>query len=217
MANSGRPRGIALDLTLRELNPNHKYRMLLTAPPSLHWLAELGVVKSDESVYLMPLVDRPATVSVLDSSKSMSYELLPNSGAHVSFHESGAINVFLGKDKLALRSPGGKRSAIGPLFAIAVNSTAILAPATVGEINDMPARKRALPIMGSPWPGPVVLTVFRSAVSSAWTAPALADLSQVNVHLPVRDKSVRYHVVVWQNQRFKAPPGDIAISMLGAK
>jgi hypothetical protein len=136
---------------------------------------------------------------------------------HISFHESGAINVFLGKDKLTLRSPAGTRAAIGPLFAIAVNSTAILAPATVGEINRLPTRKRALPIMGGPWPGPVVLTVFRSAVGSVWTAPALADLSQVNVHLPVRDKSVRYHVVVWQNQRLKAPPGDVVISMLGAK
>jgi hypothetical protein len=217
MANSGHPRGIALDLTLRELNPNHKYRMLLTAPPALHWLAELGVVKSDESVYLMPLVDRSARVAVLDSSKSKSYEFSPNSGMHISFHESGAINLFLGEDKLALRTPASTRSAIGPLFAIAVNSTAILAPATVGEINRLPARKRALPIMGGPWLAPVVLTVFRSAVGSAWTAPALADLSQVNVHLPVRDKSVRYHVVVWQNRRFKAPPGDIAISILSAK
>jgi hypothetical protein len=153
----------------------------------------------------------------MNSSGNKSYQFLPNSGMHVSIHDSGAINVVLGQERLPLRSPTGRRTAIGPLFAIAVNSTGILAPATVDEINHLPARMRALPIMGGPWPGPVVLTVYRSTAGSDWTAPILADLSQVNVHLPVRDKSVRYHVVVWQNQRYKAPSGDIAICLLGAK
>ena len=211
MPDSPKSKGIALDLTLNELNPNHKYRMALMSPLSRHWLAELGVVRADESVYLMPLINRPCTFTVGGSSRDRTRQVSPSTGMHVSFHDSGAINVYLGEERVPLRSPTGTRTALGQLFTIVVNSTDSLAEATVDQINNSPARKRVLPLIASWSPEPVGITVYRSDASSNWIAPTLADLVQASVHLPVCGKAVQYHVVVWQRRSLQTPPGEIAI------
>jgi hypothetical protein len=205
-------KGIGIDLTLRELNPNHRYRMALMGLPPFHWLAELGVVKRDESLYLMPLIEREYTVSVLSSTGHVGqYQVLPNSGLHISYHDSGAVKATFGAQELVLRNPTGSRAALGPVFAFIINSSTGLREAALDEVNAAPAKKRVLPLLGAWRPGPVGVTVYRSASGTHWTAPVLADLVQANVHLPVRAKSVQYHVVVWQNDRFRPPPGDLAI------
>ncbi len=66
--NTGESKGIGIDLSLRELNPNHKYRMALMGPPPAYWLAELSVVKADESLYLMPLFQHASTLTLADST-----------------------------------------------------------------------------------------------------------------------------------------------------
>jgi hypothetical protein len=81
---------ITLDMTLSELNPNHAYRMALSVwppPPTHFWLADVGVVRRDESVYLTPQIERECTVVATPSGSTdgpTQYRVVPGAGFHVS-------------------------------------------------------------------------------------------------------------------------------------
>ncbi|MCH7686924.1 MAG: hypothetical protein IH899_09625, partial [Planctomycetes bacterium] len=118
-------RVMALDVRLRQLNPKHKYHLaLMTIPPPFYWLAYLGVVKEDESLYLMPLVERDCTLTMLNCAGHRGqHQVLPNSGLHISFHDSGVVNVCFGEERIRLRDDTAARTALGPVFAVVVTST----------------------------------------------------------------------------------------------
>jgi hypothetical protein len=137
--------------------------------------------------------------------------VFPKTGIHISFHHTGRVNLGLGHKRIQYRQETETTAALRPLFALVVNSTQALREATVDEINTSSARKRVMPLPGGWFPGPVGITVYRGKAGPGWTAPVLGDLAQVHVHLPVRDKTVQYHVVIWQRRGFKAPPGDLAL------
>ena len=212
---------MTLDLTLQELNPKHKFRLaLMNLPPPSYWLADLGIVKGDESLYLMPLIEREHTVTMSNSAGHRSqHQVLPNSGLHIYLHHSGVVNVKFGAEAIRLREPTdapGAPAALGPVFAVVVTSTAGLREATAEEINSPPVRKRVAPLLGAWRPGPVGMTLYRAAAEPTWTAPILGDAVQANLHLPIRGKTVRYHLVVWQNQQFKPAGGELEIYLPAA-
>jgi hypothetical protein len=206
---------IALNITLSELNPNHRYRMALSLwpPPPVHfWLADIGVVRRDESVYLVPQIERECIVAAAQSGSTgglRQYQVLPDSGFHVSFHHSGAVNLFTGERKIKVRPPTSARGAPGPVLAMVVRSTAALRPA--GDTTS--AKIHVLPLPGTWRSGPVGIRIDRSVVGAAeWVAPRLGEMGQVHFHLPVRGKSVQYHIVVWQHRNLDAGAGDVTIS-----
>jgi hypothetical protein len=204
---------IAMDLTLSEIDPKLKYLLAVTGFASSHWLAQLGAVRADESLYLMPMLGRACEVISLSSKGTQTYVAPPNSGLHVSFHDSGAINLVSGENRWRLARPAAQRPPMGRLFTIVVKSTDSLVRTTLEEINNPPAKKRVLPL-GAHWPSEVTcISVFRSVVGAAWQAPPLGELAQINVHLPLRGKPVEYHLVTWQHRQFKAPPGEVSILM----
>lgn len=209
---------IALDLTLRELNHNHKYRMArMILPPPFYRLADLGIVKQDESLYLMPLIECEYTLTMSNSAGHRSeHPVLPNSGLHIYLHDSGVVNVCFGTERIRLRDATGSPAALGPVFGIVVTSTAGLREATTDEINSSPAKKRVLPLVGAWRLGSVGMTLYRSAAESTWTAPTLGDAVQVNLHMPMQGKTVDYHLVVWQHQQLKPAGGELEIYLPAA-
>ncbi|MCI0402287.1 MAG: hypothetical protein L0212_02045 [Acidobacteria bacterium] len=95
---------LTLDITLAELNPNHKYRLALFGLDS-RWLADLSFVKRDESIYLMPLIDREYTLDLPDSlGQRIQHQVLPNSGFHISLHASETINITVGGRRVGSRT-----------------------------------------------------------------------------------------------------------------
>jgi hypothetical protein len=88
-------RVIALDLTLAELNPNHKYRLALTGPPASRWLADLKFVARDESIYVVPRLERAVTITAQNTSEQFS--VVPRTGFHISVHQSGRLNLAFGR------------------------------------------------------------------------------------------------------------------------
>lgn len=202
---------MALDLTLAELNPNHRYRLALLGLDS-RWLADLSFVRRDESVYLMPLIQREYTIGLADSNGARGeFRVLPDSGFHISLHSSGTVNITFGTQRVRLRSRSESEPRMGPLLAVVVNSLHTLRPAPMEEVNNpIPAGRRVMPLPGVWRDLPVGLTFYRSKVGESWQPQALGDIAQVHLHAPIRGKSVQYHVAVWQNASFIPPPGDVA-------
>src|SRR5688572_25467128 len=97
-------RVITLDLTLAELNPNHKYRLALVRLPPNHWLADLKFAVKDDSVYVAPLFDHEYTIQLADAHGAREqYQVPPRCGFHLSIHASGVVNVSFGAHRVRLR------------------------------------------------------------------------------------------------------------------
>lgn len=206
-------RVIGLDLTFEELNPNHKCRLaIMVMPLRFYWLAEIGLVKRDESVYLMPLIARDAMLSIgRRTGGPFATPVRSGAGFHISMHDSGALNVDTGLRRFPVRPRTNRPPLVGALFTIVVNSVATLRETTTDEMNAPRGGKHVVPLAGAWRPGAVAVTVFRSTAGARWSAPVLGDMVQINTHLPVRNKSLDYHLVVWQKDQLVARGGEIEI------
>jgi len=210
-------RGVAINMTLPAVNPNHKYRLVLMSPGEWRWLADLAFAVSDDSIYFMPLVTREYTSVFFDGSGAQStHTIVPNTGFRFSFHASGIVNVDYGKERARIRRTTTSDLTIGPLFGLIINNFAELPVASVEDVNNPPGSVRSMPLTAGFFPGPIGLTFYRSRAYEEWRAPILSDLVQVNLHAPVLRKDVRYHVIVWQHQAYKPPYGDFAVLLPGA-
>ena len=216
---------IGLDIALAELNPNDKYRLALSvspSPPIHYWLADLRFAATNESVYLIPLIEHEYTVVVPDSAGNpKQYRVRPRSSFHISLHERGVVRVSSRGQNIVVRPPTTEtRATLGPVFAMIIRSMAglgkvrmkeIKSPTGVAKQIDSPPGVRALVLPGAWRPGPVGIRLDRSPRGGDWTAPPLGDLAQAHFHFTVRGKSVQYHVVVWQHMNLESVSGDIAI------
>lgn len=110
---------IGLDITLAELNPNRKYRLALSVspPPPIHyWLADLRFAATNDSVYLMPLIEHEYTVVAPDSAGNpKQYRVRPRSSFHISLHEQGVVSMSSRGQNILLRPPAiAARATLGP-------------------------------------------------------------------------------------------------------
>ena len=93
-----------LSMKIANFNPNHRYRFLVWSPPEQRWLAGLAFAKGDDSIYLAPHLQRQYTLTGHDSRGSdFAIAVEPYQDLHVSFHESGAVNLTAAGRRIELR------------------------------------------------------------------------------------------------------------------
>jgi hypothetical protein len=203
-----------VSLTIADFNPNHKYRFLVWVPPEQRWLAHLAFAKGDDSIYLAPHLQRQYTLTGHDCGGSdFAIVVEPHHDLHVSFHESGAVNLTAGGRRIELR--GKEPTAPHPhILAVGIKDPSGLTATTDEKINALPKRYSVLPVTGFLHPGPVYLSIFRVSMSEQWQMPGLSDTFQMHFECLVREKKVKYEFVVWQNAGLPQFAGQVAISLL---
>jgi len=130
---------------------------------------DLKFVKRDESVYLIPLLNRRYKFDLQHSKGDrVQYHVPANSAFHISFHATGTVNVTFDTHRLESRRRTETAPRTGPIFTVVVNSLRDLLPATVAEVNNPPGGIRVMPLPGDWRPLPVGITFYRSKSNETW-------------------------------------------------
>ena len=86
-----------LSMTFINQNPNHKFLLPSDDRESERFIyvADLGFVQKDDSVYVVPHLTREYTLRAQDarSGEPVTLAMRPGQGVHMSLDESGAINM----------------------------------------------------------------------------------------------------------------------------
>jgi len=210
MADLGR-RVPVLSLTVGKFNPNHRVRFL-TSWPSTRFLFDLSTAVGDDSFYLAPKLAQETSIQEPDPNGGTVTRTVPPAGdVHLSFHESGAVNIHTGGIRRLLRPGGAGRGPHGLAVRLVFNRLTLFQPAPDEDANTLP--KRYTPIsVTSPWEKyPLCLDIYQVGRNDEWTMPSLADLFQFHVRLQPERKQSDYHFLVWQHTRSKQHPADLVI------
>ena len=202
----------ALSARIINFNPNHKYRFLVWAPPTQHWLANLAFARNDDSIYISPQLQRSYTISGHrghDEGHNVVVE--PDQDIHLSFHHSGVVNLTIAGERIELRRERPERL-YGRILTIGVRDPSGLKPASNQEVNALPKRYSVIPVIGFLQFKPIYLTIFRVPLSDPWEMPQASDTFQIHFECLVKGKNVKYEFVIWQNSRVPLPPTEVAIS-----
>jgi len=200
-----------VSLTVDAFNPNHRLRFLGLADPT-RYLFDLATAVGDDSFYLAPKFERPTTVS--DQNNRLptgGIEVPPDGDFHVSFHQSGAVNLHLLGSRRLLRPAGAGRGQSGLAARLVFNSTALFRSASSDEINSLPGRYTVIPVVGLRDSLPVCVDLYQAPRPQPWVMPRLADVFQLHAQVRPERKDSDYHFIVWQHTRAKRPKGDLAI------
>jgi hypothetical protein len=200
-----------LSLTIEKFNPNHRVRFL-TSFPSVRYLFDLSTAVGDDSFYLFPKLAQETSIQEPDQNGGTVTRTVPPTGdVHMSFHESGAVNIHTGGIRRLLRSAGAGRGHHGLAVRLVFNKLTLFQPAPNDDANTLPKRYTTISVT-SPWDNyPLCLDIYQVGRNEEWTMPSLADLFQFHVRLQPERKQSDYHFLVWQHTQCEQQPADVVI------
>ena len=179
------------------MKPNHKvvfYASLLDGPVGLVPVFYLRFVARDQSLYLIPKKKSGSIVSGINSlGTSFRQNVEITDDFHISFHESGVVNVTLGNDKYRIREANGLGP--GPLFTVGVRrchgdveespiDTRNIRPVTIGFVHENST---------------AYFSVFSFKLSEDKSTEPLfiPSLNVLEFILGFKEKDLRYRFVIW--------------------
>jgi hypothetical protein len=200
-----------LTFTIDNFNPNHKIRFVAFGNPPCH-LFDLASAVGDDSFYLAPLLSRPITVHRAGGFAGL-VEVAggPSHQIHLSFHESGAVNLHIGNSNLRVRSKLAGRAASGLVVRLAFGSLDVFRHVPFDKLVSVPGGTTPVPVPGFWGAAPVCIDVYQVDLTTPWTTPVLGDTIQIDACVKLKRKASAYHFLMWQHTQAKPQGADLTV------
>ncbi len=200
-----------LTFTVENFNPNHRVRFISLTEPTCY-LFDLSTAVADDSFYLAPKLRQPITIQITDQEgQAISAAAAPTEDVHLSFHDSGAVNLHAGGSRYTMRPPGAGRGANGLAARLVFNSVTLFRPASLDEINSLAKKYTQIPVAGFWELWPICLDIYQVDAGAEWVMPGLADTFQIHVCVKPQRKHSVYHFLVWQHSKAERYPAEMTV------
>ena len=196
------------------LNPNHKCRFYVERGWESRWLLSVSFSNKDESLYVTPLYAREYVVQSIGGGARTSFAHDPGANFHLSFHESGVVNLTTSQANARLRKELSGKVEVRHIVTFQINSVDEFPIATLEQINNRKGGYMYLPIVGFQ-PAPLMLTVYCAKQAAGWSPPRLGNSMMLRYQAAMRGKDYGVHFVVWQDLEMPKGEGDLGLQFGG--
>jgi hypothetical protein len=201
-----------LTFTVSNFNPNHRVRFVGFSIPTIRYLFDLSSAVGDDSFYLAPKFVMDAVISGQQPGQApLIKKAGPGDELHLSFHESGAVNLHVAGVRTVLRSDDTGRGPQGLTLRLVFSSLRLFEEASIADFNALPKRYTSVPVTGFWEQHPVCLDIYQWNRHEPWSMPHLADIFQVHARIQPNRKASDYHFLVWQHTKAERYPADLAL------
>lgn len=184
-----------LNLSFKNLNANHKLKFYLQGV-KFYWLFRLTFARSDNSIYLTPIFKTPPLFKLANSEEPKQ---ITNIDFHISFHDSGIVNVTINQKNERIEPKIRERKKINGVFTLCLMGNEFLEETTIEETNRGKGQYMYLPISGFPHL-PFFISVFYSDINVDWHPPIVSKSFQTNIELNFENKKTRVYLITWQRK-----------------